>query len=163
MRRRDRAGFCHGRASRDGRSPLRERRVRRGRDRFRNRLRRPNTLALRRAGRCNGDVGRAGARGPRHRGGLLMTALRAALARFADLRRGEGSLVARAAGGLFLILAAHTTLETARDTLLLTRFPPSRLGVVYVAVALTVLPHAMLMAWLSARIGARKAVVGGLV
>jgi AAA family ATP:ADP antiporter len=92
-----------------------------------------------------------------------MIALRAALARFADLRRGEAPLLSRAATGLFLILAAHTTLETARDTLLLTRFPPSKLGVVYVAVALCVLPHAMLMAWLCARIGARKALVGGLV
>src|SRR5260370_7534187 len=92
-----------------------------------------------------------------------MAALGARLLRFADLRRGEGPLVARATGALCLIGAAHATLETARDALLLTQFPPNRLGIVYVAVALSVLPHALFMAWLCARIGARKALVGGLV
>jgi AAA family ATP:ADP antiporter len=92
-----------------------------------------------------------------------MSALGARLLRFADLRRGEIPPLARAAGALFLIVAAHTTLETARDALLLTRFPPNKLGIAYVAVALTVLPHAVLMAKLCARFGARKTLVGGLV
>ena len=55
--------------------------------------------------------------------------------RLGDVRRGEGATVVRASAGLFLLIAAHTTLETARDTLVLSRFPARALPLVYVVVA----------------------------
>lgn len=53
-----------------------------------------------------------------------------------DLRPGEGRLVLESALTLFGLIAAHTLLETARDTLFLARLPPSRLTLVYAALAL---------------------------
>jgi AAA family ATP:ADP antiporter len=52
-----------------------------------------------------------------------------------DVRSGEGGLVVRSTVTLFGLIAAHTLLETARDTLFLTRLPPERLTWVYAALA----------------------------
>ncbi len=57
------------------------------------------------------------------------------LIRWLDLREGEGRVVAQAFATLFLIIAGHTTLETARDALFLSKLPPSQLNVVYVVLA----------------------------
>jgi AAA family ATP:ADP antiporter len=86
-----------------------------------------------------------------------------ALGRLLDMRRGEGPALARAAVGLFLLLSAHTVLETARDALLLSRLPSRDLGAVYIVAALSVLPMAMLTARLSPRLGVRRLLATGLV
>src|SRR5579859_6441034 len=57
------------------------------------------------------------------------------ISRFLDLREGEGRPVLRSFLVLFLLIAAHTTLETARDALFLTKLPPRQLNVVYIALA----------------------------
>ena len=61
----------------------------------------------------------------------MVTAVR----RVFDIRPDEGRLVARAAGTLFGLIAAHTMLETARDALFLGSLPVSRLTVVYALLA----------------------------
>lgn len=53
-----------------------------------------------------------------------------------DLRPGEGRLVWRSAMTLFGLIAAHTMLETARDTLFLGKLPVSNLGMVYALLAI---------------------------
>jgi len=53
-----------------------------------------------------------------------------------DVRPGEGKLVAAASGVLFTTIAGHTLLETARDALFLQELEPSRLTLVYGALAL---------------------------
>src|SRR5580704_401241 len=80
-----------------------------------------------------------------------------------DVRCGEGRMLARAAGALFLLIAAHTLLETARDALVLTRLPRRDLGGVYLAVALAVVPVAALTARASRRMAVRVVLAGGLV
>ena len=55
--------------------------------------------------------------------------------RFFDLREGEARPVVQSFLVLFLIIGGHTTLETARDALFLTKLPPSQLNVVYIALA----------------------------
>src|SRR5438046_3670231 len=92
-----------------------------------------------------------------------MTSARALLARAVDVRRGEGAALARAGGALFLIIAAHVALETARDALLLSRLPARDIALVYVAVAVFVLPVAAITSRLSARIGPRRTLAGGLM
>jgi hypothetical protein len=52
-----------------------------------------------------------------------------------DLRPGEGRQVVRVGSAFSAILAAHTILETARDAMFLTKLPPSRLAIVYAAMA----------------------------
>lgn len=54
----------------------------------------------------------------------------------ADIRPGEGRLVAGAALALGGIVAGHVILETARDALFLARLPPHRLAFVYLLMAL---------------------------
>jgi AAA family ATP:ADP antiporter len=61
--------------------------------------------------------------------------MRAILTRLFDLRQGEARLVVQAFVTLFLTIAAHTTLETARDAIFLSKLPPSQLNVVYVVLA----------------------------
>jgi AAA family ATP:ADP antiporter len=85
------------------------------------------------------------------------------LHRFVDIRRGEGLALARAAGALFAILAAHTMLETVRDALLLTRLRPRDLGGIYVAAAIAAVPVALITARASARWGPRRTLVAALV
>lgn len=54
---------------------------------------------------------------------------------FFDVRRGEGTIVLKTTLTLFGLIAAHTLLETARDTLFLEELPASRLPFVYVLLA----------------------------
>ncbi len=85
------------------------------------------------------------------------------LSRFVDIRRDEIPAALQAFGVLFLIISAHTVLETARDALLITRLPPRSMGIVYVAVAVCVLPAAALASRLSSRLGVRWALDGALL
>ena len=57
------------------------------------------------------------------------------LRRLVDLRPGERGLALRAMAALFGLIAGHTILETARDTLFLGKLPASRLTLVYAALA----------------------------
>ncbi len=57
------------------------------------------------------------------------------LSRLFDLREGEGRILAQAFATLFLLIAGHTILETARDAMFLSRLPPSRLTIVYAVLA----------------------------
>ena len=57
------------------------------------------------------------------------------LSRFFDLREGEARPVLQSFFVLFLLIAAHTMLETARDALFLTKLPPKQLNLVYIALA----------------------------
>jgi AAA family ATP:ADP antiporter len=84
------------------------------------------------------------------------------LSRLVDVRRGELRTLVPAFATLLLLITAHTALETARDALLLTRFPARSLGVVYLAVAACVLPGAWVAARVSERLGVRRALGGGL-
>ncbi len=92
-----------------------------------------------------------------------MRGLLAWLSRLVDVRRGEVRTLTQAFATLLLLLTGHTALETARDALVLTRLPSDELGVVYVAVALCVLPAAGLAARATERLGVRAALGGGLV
>jgi ATP:ADP antiporter, AAA family len=83
--------------------------------------------------------------------------------RLVDVRRGEGRTLVQAFAVLFLILSAHTVLETARDALLLTRLPLRALGIAYVAAAVCVLPASAWAARSSQRFGVRTALIGGLL
>ena len=47
-----------------------------------------------------------------------------------EVRRGEGPAFARSIAVVVLLVAALTTLETARDALLLTHLPARLLGIV---------------------------------
>lgn len=85
------------------------------------------------------------------------------LSRLVDVRRGEWRSLAKAFATLLLLITAHTALETARDALVLTRLPARALGIVYVAVALCVLPAVWLASRAAVRFGARGALGGGLV
>lgn len=80
-----------------------------------------------------------------------------------DVRRSERETAARAFLTLLLIIGGHTILETARDALLLTKFPPRALGLVYVAVAVAVLPAAALISRAAVRFGLRRVLIGSLV
>jgi AAA family ATP:ADP antiporter len=84
------------------------------------------------------------------------------LGRFVDIRRGEVRAVAQAFATLFLILAAYTVLETARDVLLLTRLPLGDIGIAYIAAAICVLPASGVASRTSQWFGVRRALVGGL-
>lgn len=58
------------------------------------------------------------------------------IAKWFDVRRGERKLVLAASAALFTMIAGHTLLETARDALFLRELEPSRLTLVYAALAL---------------------------
>jgi len=85
------------------------------------------------------------------------------ISRLVDVRRGEVRPLAQAFAMLLLIIAGHTVLETARDALLLTRFPAGTIGVVYIAVAACALPAAAVAARAAGRFGAKRTLIGGLV
>ena len=85
------------------------------------------------------------------------------LPRLVDVRRGEWRAIGMAFATLLLLITGHTALETARDALVLTRLPPRGLGIIYVAVAVCVLPAVGLASRASVRFGARRALGGGLV
>jgi AAA family ATP:ADP antiporter len=84
------------------------------------------------------------------------------LSRFVDVRRGEMRPLVQSFLVLLLIIGGHTILETARDALLLTRFPPGEIGIVYTAVAACALPAAALAARAAVRFGLKQTLVGGL-
>ena len=92
-----------------------------------------------------------------------MRAMAASLGRFVDVRRGEGTTLVRAAAALFLLITGHTALETARDALVLTAFPARDLALVYVAVAIGVLPASALTSRAVARLGTARTLRAGLV
>jgi ATP:ADP antiporter, AAA family len=85
------------------------------------------------------------------------------LPRLVEVRRGEWRALAPAFASLLLLISAHTSLETARDAIVLTSLPPRALGIVYVAVAICVLPAVGLASRAAVRFGARRALGGGLV
>jgi AAA family ATP:ADP antiporter len=85
------------------------------------------------------------------------------LPRFLDVRGEELPALLSGFVVLLLLITAHTVLETARDALVLTRLPARGLGVIYIAVALCVLPVAGLAAAATERFGVRRALGGGLV
>jgi ATP:ADP antiporter, AAA family len=80
-----------------------------------------------------------------------------------QLRSGEGRNFALAFTLLGLTIAGHTLVETARDTLFLTRLPPQRLAFVYVSVAVGTLVITPLCARLVKWVGARNALVISLL
>jgi len=83
----------------------------------------------------------------------------AALARLIDLRPGEGRLVWESTLTLFGLIAAHTLLETARDTLFLGRLAPSRLTLVYAALAVLAIFVGKLNARFVRNFGRRNALI----
>jgi AAA family ATP:ADP antiporter len=85
------------------------------------------------------------------------------LTRLVDVRRGEWRALAPVFLALLLIITAHTSLETARDALILTRLPSRWLGIVYLAVAVFALPAVSLASRAAVRVGARRALGGGLL
>jgi AAA family ATP:ADP antiporter len=76
-----------------------------------------------------------------------------------EIRSGEGRAFGLSFVVLALLIGAHTLVETARDTLFLSRLPPERLAYVYVAVALGTLLLTPLSRRLVAWVGARNALV----
>jgi AAA family ATP:ADP antiporter len=76
-----------------------------------------------------------------------------------EIRSGEGRAFGLSFAVLALLIGAHTLVETARDTLFLTRLPPERLAFVYVAVAVGTLLLTPVSRWLVAWVGARNALV----
>ena len=63
---------------------------------------------------------------------------------------------------LFLIISGHTTLETARDALFLTKLPPSQLNLVYIALAGLSFVVAAVSTKLALRFGRRNALIATL-
>jgi ATP:ADP antiporter, AAA family len=76
-----------------------------------------------------------------------------------EIRSGEGRAFGLAFAVLGLLIGAHTLVETARDTLFLSRLPPQRLAFVYVGVALGTLLLAPFSRRLVEWVGARNALV----
>jgi AAA family ATP:ADP antiporter len=76
-----------------------------------------------------------------------------------EIRSGEGRAFWLSFAALALIIGAHTLVETARDTLFLSRLPPERLAYVYVAVAIGTLLATPFSRWLVKWVGARNALI----
>lgn len=74
-------------------------------------------------------------------------------ARFVDIREGEGRIAAHGFGVLFLVIGAHTLLETARDVIFLTELPARQLNEVYVIIAALSFLSAWFNSWLTRRLG----------
>ncbi|HEU4580391.1 MAG TPA: hypothetical protein VFS67_19175 [Polyangiaceae bacterium] len=89
--------------------------------------------------------------------------MRSLLGRLVDVREGEGRPAFQAALALFLLIAGHTVLETARDALFLQKLAPSRLTLVYVLTAALALLAAPLCTALARRFGRRNALVALLL
>ena len=84
------------------------------------------------------------------------------ITRFFDLRPGEARPVVQSFLVLFLLIGAHTTLETARDALFLTKLPPKELNLVYIALAGLSFVVAALSTRMALRFGRRNALIGTL-
>jgi AAA family ATP:ADP antiporter len=80
-----------------------------------------------------------------------------------DLRPGEGRQVVRVGSAFSAILAAHTILETARDAMFLTKLPPSRLAIVYAAMAVISLIAIAFNTRMVRRLGRRNALIATLM
>ena len=76
-----------------------------------------------------------------------------------EIRSGEGRAFGLSFAVLALVIGSHTLVETARDTLFLSRLPPERLAIVYVVVAVGTLLLTPLSRRLVEWIGARNALV----
>jgi len=85
------------------------------------------------------------------------------MSRFVDLRSGEGRSFLRAFLVLLLTITAHTVLETARDTLFLTKLQPRNLALVYVATAVFTILLTPLSVRLTRAAGAKNALVVSLL
>jgi AAA family ATP:ADP antiporter len=85
------------------------------------------------------------------------------LASFVDVRPSELRAAIQAFVALFLVVAGHTILETARDALLLTRLAPRMFGALYVAAAASVLIMASFTTRIGERFGLRRTLTGSLV
>jgi AAA family ATP:ADP antiporter len=83
--------------------------------------------------------------------------------RFLDVRPGERAPAGLAFATLFGLVAAHTSLETARDALFLTELPPERLPAVYVMVAVAGLFVGRASSWLGRRFGRQNALLLTLI
>jgi AAA family ATP:ADP antiporter len=79
-----------------------------------------------------------------------------------DVRRAELRPLAHAFLSLLLLITGYSLFESARDAMLLARFPAHALGFVYIAVALAVVPAAAFTSRASLRWGPRRALVGSL-
>jgi ATP:ADP antiporter, AAA family len=84
------------------------------------------------------------------------------ISRFLDLRAGEARPVVQSFLVLFLLIAGHTTLETARDALFLTKLPPSQLNLVYIALAGLSFVVAATSTRLARRFGRRNSLIATL-
>ncbi len=89
--------------------------------------------------------------------------MRARLAQLLDIRDGELLPALQAFAVLFLIIAGHTTLETARDAMFLSKLPARELNVIYVVLAGVTLLTTAASAALARRFGRRNALVCSLV
>ncbi|MGD0674014.1 MAG: hypothetical protein ABSC94_01265 [Polyangiaceae bacterium] len=89
--------------------------------------------------------------------------MRTLLTRLFDARAGELWPALQAFAALFLLIAGHTTLETARDAIFLQRLPPSQLNVVYVVLAGVTLVATAASVALAVRFGRRNALIASLV
>ncbi len=79
-----------------------------------------------------------------------------------DVRRGERALTARAFLLVLVLVAAHTVLETARDAFFLSTLAPSRLNIVYIALAVVTFFVGAASTWLALRLGRRRALAASL-
>jgi ATP:ADP antiporter, AAA family len=86
-----------------------------------------------------------------------------ARSRLLDVRPGEVRLFLRVFFVLMLTIAGHTVLETARDTLFLSKLAPKMLTLVYVCVAVGMLVITPLNVRLTRRAGGRNALVVSLL
>src|SRR5689334_6483669 len=89
--------------------------------------------------------------------------LPATLERLLDVRAGEREAVLRAGLAMGLLVAGHTTLETARDALFLQRLAPSRLTSVYGLIAALSLVLSPIGTSLARRFGRRNGLVAGVL
>jgi len=93
----------------------------------------------------------------------MLTALRASIERLGNVRPGEWRLAFPSFVALFLTIAAHTTVETARDAIFLARLQARDLTVVYVALAGITIGTTFASTKLTLALGRRRALVCSLV
>lgn len=85
------------------------------------------------------------------------------LGRLIEIRSGEAKAVFAASTTLFLFMAGHGALETARDALFLARLPAERLPFAYLAIAVVSLGAVRGVRLLSGRIGGPGLLAGSIV
>ncbi len=90
---------------------------------------------------------------------IVLNKVLALLAKWFDIRSGEGRPAATFALVLCAIIAGHTLLETTRDALFLAQLDPSRLALVYGALAFLAVLGAKLSSALSRRQGEKRSLV----